>query len=309
MSQKTVTNIAISIRQKLLNRARERNQDFQLILTRYALERLLYRLSQSEHANEFILKGALLFLVWTEEPYRPTRDLDLLGFGESSTNRLTAVFRTLCNIKQDDGLIFEPESVSAEEIRGQQKYDGIRVTLAVNLEQARITLQIDVGFGDVVIPSPGRAEFPTILDMPPPSIRIYSKDSVIAEKYEAMVRLGIANSRMKDFCDVWMLSETSYFNGTTIAEAIRSTFARRKTDLPISEPIAFTTDFAEDTAKQLLWTAFVNRSRLIAPAGSLDSITTSIRAFLLPPTRNLLKGEPFDLDWAPGGPWKKGQQQ
>ena len=306
MSQKTLTNVAASISQKLLNRSRENKEDFQLVLTRYALERLLYRLSQSKYANEFILKGALLFLVWTDEPYRPTRNLDLLGFGESSTSQLTTVFRTLCNMKQDDGLVFEAETISAEEIRGQQEYDGIRVTLTVHLGQASIPLQIDVRFGDVVTPRPEQAEFPTILDMPPPSILTYSKDSVIAEKYEAIVRLGIANSRMKDFCDVWMLSETFSFNGATLVEAIESTFARRKTDLPMGEPVALTSDFARDMVKQTQWTAFVNRSRLSVSVGMLDSITTSIRAFLLPPTESLVKEVSFHLGWIPGEPWKKG---
>lgn len=209
-------------------------------------------------------------------------------------------------MKQDDGLAFEADSISAEEIRGQQEYDGIRVTLTVNLEQASIPLQIDVGFGDVVTPNPEQADFPTILDMPSPSLRTYSKDSVVAEKYESMVRLGIANSRMKDFCDVWMLSEVFSFNGTTLAKALQSTFTRRRTALPTGEPIALSKDFAEDAAKQAQWTAFVNRSRLSVSTGTLASITTCIRTFLLPPTESLVKGEPFHLDWMPCGPWKKG---
>ena len=142
--------------------------------------------------------------------------------------------------------------------------------------------------------------------MPSPFLRVYSKNSVVAEKYEAMVRLGIANSRMKDFCDVWMLSKTFGFRGATLAEAIKSTFAGRKTDLPTDEPIAFSKDFSEDAAKQAQWTAFVKRSRLSVSAGTLDGITTSIRAFLLPPTESLVKGKPFLFDWMPGGPWKKG---
>jgi len=152
MTRQAVRNISASIRQKLLDLSRERGEDFQFTLTRYTIERLLYRLSLSEHANDFILKGALMFLVWTDEPYRPTRDLDLLGFGTSSIERLISVFRSLCSIDQNDGIVFDADSVSAEEIREQQEYDGIRVSLSAKLEQASIVLQIDVGFGDVVMP-------------------------------------------------------------------------------------------------------------------------------------------------------------
>jgi predicted nucleotidyltransferase component of viral defense system len=307
MSQKTLTNVAASIRQKLLNRSRERKEDFQLVLTRYALERLLYRLSQSKYADEFVLKGALMFLVWTDEPYRPTRDLDLLGLGENSSSRLTTVFRALCNMKQNDGLVFKPESITAEEIRAQQEYEGIRLTLTVQLEQASIPLQIDIGYGDVVIPTPEQIEFPAILDMPSPSLRAYSKDSVVAEKYESMVRLGIANSRMKDFCDVWMLGRTFDFKGTTLANAIQSTFTRRRTPLPVDDPIALSKDFSEDAMKQTQWKAFFNRSQLSLPAITLDTVTQAIRLFVLPPTQSLVKRGTFDLHWGPGGPWSIGR--
>lgn len=303
MSQETLTNVAASVRQKLLNRSREQKEDFQLVLTRYALERLLYRLSQSKHVDEFVLKGAFMFLIWTDAPYRPTRDVDLLGFGNSSAEQLISVFKTICDANKDDGLIFETESLSAEEIREQQEYNGIRLTLVACLEQAEIPLQIDVGFGDVVIPTPQHVNFPTILDMPPPSLRVYSKESVISEKYEAMVRLGIANSRMKDFYDIWVLSENFDFEGLMLAKAIKATFSTRQTALPENTPVAFSGDFSGNPAKQAQWKAFTSRSMLKIQTDTLESIIANICSFLVPPTEALLKKKPFALNWSAGKGW------
>lgn len=303
MSQKTLTNVATSVRQKLLNRSREQKEDFQLVLTRYALERLLYRLSQSKHVDEFVLKGAFLFLIWIDAPYRPTRDVDLLGFGDSSAEHLIAVFKTICDANENDGLIFETESLSAEEIREQQEYNGIRLTLVARLEQAEIPLQIDVGFGDIVTPTSKRVDFPTILDMPPPSLRAYSKESVISEKYEAMVRLGIANSRMKDFYDIWVLSKNFDFEGLVLAEAIRATFSTRKTALSKDTPIAFSEEFFDNPAKQAQWKAFVSRSRLKIQTDTFENIIADIYSFLAPPTEALLKKELFTFNWSAEKGW------
>ena len=305
MIQETLTNVAASVRQKLLNRSREQKEDFQLVLTRYALERLLYRLSKSKHVDEFVLKGAFMFLIWTDAPYRPTRDVDLLGFGNSSAERLIGVFKTICDTNKDDGLIFETESLSAEEIREQQEYNGIRLTLVARLEQAEIPLQIDVGFGDVVTPTPKYVDFPTILDMPPPSLRVYSKESVISEKYEAMVRLGIANSRMKDFYDIWVLSKDFDFEGLMLAKAIKATFSTRQTALPKNTPVAFSGDFSGNPTKQAQWKAFTSRSRLKIQTDTLESIIANIYSFLVPPTEALLKKEPFTLNWSAGKGWTK----
>ena len=305
MSQETLTNVAASVRQKLLNRSREQKEDFQLVLTRYALERLLYRLSQSKHVDAFVLKGAFMFLIWTDAPYRPTRDVDLLGFGDSSAEQLIAVFKTICEANENDGLIFETASLSAEEIREQQEYNGIRLTLMARLEQAEIPLQIDVGFGDVVIPTPKHVDFPTILDMPPPYLRVYSKESVISEKYEAMVRLGIANSRMKDFYDIWVLSKAFDFEGLVLAKAIEATFSTRKTALPENIPVAFSGDFSGSPAKQAQWKAFTSRSRLKIRTDTLESIIANIYSFLTPPTEALLKKESFTLNWSAGKGWTK----
>jgi predicted nucleotidyltransferase component of viral defense system len=308
MTQERPQNVAASVRQKLLNRARELREDFQLVLTRYALERLLFRLSQSEHANNFVLKGAFLFLIWTAQPYRPTRDLDLLGFGESSTEILTAIFKQLCRNNHDDGLIFVADSISAEEIRDDSEYDGVRVTLITRLGEAEIPLQIDIGFGDVVVPQPTQGSFPTILDMPAPQLLIYSRESVVAEKYEAMVRLGIANSRMKDFYDVWILTREFDFEGVTICNAIQKTFEKRRAALPESTPLALSREFSQDTSKRNQWQAFSGRIRLRIPADDLESVVHEIHSFLIPPTKALVQGKQFKLHWPAGGPWQKSKK-
>jgi hypothetical protein len=308
MTRERPQNIAASVRQKLLNRARQQKEDFQLMLTRYGLERLLFRLSESQHADSFVLKGAFMFFIWTDLPYRPTRDLDLLSFGESSAARLIAIFKELCSIRQDDGLIFMMDSVSAEEIRDEFEYGGVRVTLVSRLAEAEIPLQIDIGFGDTVTPRPKYEKFPTILDMPAPRLRTYSRESVIAEKYEAMVRLGIANSRMKDFYDVWILQKEFDFEGATVCKAIQATFKRRKTLLPKSTPFALSSEFAQDTVKQTQWKAFTNRSRLRIQAGDLESVIGQIHSFMLPPTEALVQDERFNLLWPAGGPWRKDKE-
>lgn len=305
MSKKTPQNISASIRQKLLNRARQRQEDFQLALTQYALERLLFRLGQSKHAKHFVFKGAFTFLIWKDQPYWSTRDLDLLAFGESSMERIVMVFKDLCRSNQEDGLIFIADSVSAEEIREEQEYDGIRVTLTVRLEQAELPLQIDIGFGDVITPKPEMNLFPTLLDMPAPCILTYTKESVVAEKYETMVRFGIANSRMKDFYDVWVLAKEFDFSGHLLSSAIRATFDRRKTPLPKHEPFALSHDFAHDKAKQNQWKAFSSRTRLSIKPESLDDAIGLIRIFLLPPTESLAHDNKFTSAWKAGGPWSK----
>jgi len=305
MSRERPQDIAASIRRKLLNRARDRKEDFQLLLTRYAIERLLYRLSKSQYAESFVLKGAFMFLIWTSEVYRPTRDLDLLGFGDSSIARIVAIFKELCEIRQNDGLVFVPNSVSAAEIREGHEYEGVRVTMESHLGEARIPLQIDIGFGDVVIPQAIFESFPTILDMPAPRLRTYSRDSLVAEKYEAMVRLGIANSRMKDFYDIWILLREFHFEGTTFCNAIQTTFESRKTPLPETIPLALTSEFSKDPAKRGQWRAFSSRARLRIVADDLESVIGQISSFLFPPTEALVKGKQLKAFWPAGGPWRE----
>jgi len=304
MKRQRIQNRAASVRQKLLNRTRERDEDFQLVLTQYALERFLFRLGKSKYANDFVLKGAFLYLIWVDQPYRPTRDIDLLGFVENSSERLITVFKDLCGMDEDDGLVFESHSLSAEEIREDLEYNGLRITLMAKLEVAKIPLQIDIGFGDVVTPGPKYENVPTILDMPAPRIRIYSKESVISEKYEAMVRLGIANSRMKDFYDVWILAKEFGFHGQSIARAMRATFRRRRTVLPKYIPAALSPDFHQDPVKQGQWRAFLARSRLRIPPSDFEDVIDLIDSFLMAPTEALNHGKQFKSVWPAGGPWE-----
>ena len=213
MSPERPWNLAASVRQRLLNRARERSEDFNHLLTRYANERLLFRLAESAHRDEFVLKGATLFELWHDAVYRATRDVDLLGFGEPAVERVQAVFRELCAVDvEPDGLRFLEGSVRAERIRDAQEYGGVRVRLTADLDGARIALQVDIGFGDIVTPGVVEAEFPTLLDFPAPRLRTYPRETVVAEKFEAVVRLGIANTRMKDFYDLWAMATTFAFD-------------------------------------------------------------------------------------------------
>ena len=244
-------NLAASVRARLLNRARETRQDFNLILTRYALERLLYRLSISPHADQFLLKGALLFDLWFDIPHRPTRDADFLGLGSAELPVLEAIFKNVCMVDADDGVTFRPDKVHAVEIRKEANYAGVRITLLGLVDGARCSIQVDIGFGDAVTPGPEEARYPVMLpEVEAPKLRVYPRYTVVAEKLEALASLGIANSRMKDFFDLWILSRYTEFDGDTLRRAIRATFDRRKTELPPRVPFGLTDDFARDTQKQ-----------------------------------------------------------
>ena len=203
MSRETLKNLAALVNARLLAQARRSGQEFQLLLMRYGLERLMYRLSKSGYRDGFVMKGAMMFVVWAGEPYRATKDLDLLALQSAPRTRLREIFRELCGIQVvEDGLTFDPDSVEAEDIREDQAYQGVRVRLLARLGMARIPLQVDIGFGDALTPKPTKAEFPALLEFPAPRLAMYRRETSIAEKLEAMVKLGILNSRMKDFYDV-----------------------------------------------------------------------------------------------------------
>lgn len=304
MTQRQRRDVATSVRDRLLNLARERGEDFQLILTRYAVERILYRLSVSKYRDQFLLKGAMLFLVWTGQIYRPTRDLDLLGHGVSDVANLEAIFREICKVSvENDGLEFLGDTIRGERIREEEEYEGVRLGLTAWLAQAQIPLQVDIAFEDVVEPQPEDAVFPTLLSLPAPRVRIYPREAVIAEKFQIMVALGIANSRMKDFSDVWTLAQTHQFEGPKLKNAIAATFARRKTPLPAVPPLALTAEFSEDRAKQTQWEAFARRGRIEAGKYTLRDVIRLLCDFLMPPTVAAATGEPFDMRWLAGGPW------
>jgi len=292
---------AASIRQRLLNIARDQKIEFQLILTRFALERFLYRLSQSKYSDDFVLKGALLFQVWGGAIQRPTRDLDLLSFGEPDIAYFTKTIKEICaQDLSNDGVLFQADSVLLERIKEEDEYQGLRATLIATLDTARIPLQIDIGFGDAIIPTPLKIDYPTLLDLPNPKLRAYSKETVIAEKFHAMVHRGIANSRMKDFYDVWVLATTYTFEAKTLRDAIQSTFNRRDTPLAVDAPLALTREFAGDATKRTQWTAFVRKGKLLANESlALDQIVPIIEKFIMPAltTEEALAWDPKTLEW------------
>lgn len=300
----TVRNLAASVRAKLLNRARDSKQDFNLVLTRFALERLLYRISISSHHNAFLLKGALLFDLWFDIPHRPTRDADFLCFGSAELPHLQSVFKEICEIAVDDGILFQRDTVSAAEIRKDSNYGGVRVTLVGILDGARCHVQVDIGFGDAVTPSPESVKYPVILsDFEAPKLRVYPRYTVVAEKFHALATLGIANSRMKDYFDLWVLSEQMEFDGKTLKQAIAATFERRKTPIPEQKPFGLTEAFTEDAQKQTQWRAFMRKNNLTAD--SLPDIAQALTVFLMPATKCAYTNTDFFSQWNPGGPWKE----
>lgn len=277
----TLINIGASVRDRLLAKARAEKHDFNLLLTRYTLERILYRLSISQQRDQFLLKGALLFDLWFDVPHRPTRDADLLGFGSAEIPLLEETFREICRIDVRDGMVFLPDTVKGAEIRKEANYAGVRITLMGMLDSARCPVQIDVGYGDAVVPGPDDVRYPTLLtDMPEPQLRAYPRYTVVAEKLEALASLGMLNSRLKDYFDLWILAKQSHFEGPLLTQAVAATFQRRGTDIPEGVPMGLSDEFIEDDQKQKQWQAFLRKNRLVAMP--LASIVNDLRGFLLP---------------------------
>jgi predicted nucleotidyltransferase component of viral defense system len=304
MSKKRTSNIVASVRQRLLNIINETGDDPNMVWSHYATERLLYRLSVSAYAGDFMLKGALLFMVWTGRLHRPTVDIDLLGHGKASSERLVDVFRKLCRVNvEPDGLVFDPDTVNAEPIREDQEYQGHRVRLVSFLGRARIPIQVDIGFGDVVTPRARKINYPTLLDFPAPRIRACPRETVVAEKLQAIVMLGIANSRMKDFYDLHVLAHSFAFSGPTLTRAIKATFKRRKTEIPSETPMALTEEFGRHGAKVTQWNAFLHKSGIEHGFPGLSSVLSHLRKFLLPPLKGASGKGSIPLRWAKGGPW------
>ena len=272
----TIKNIGASVRTRINNKAKEDKVNTLFLLTRYALERMLYRLSVSEHRDSFLLKGALLFDLWYDVPLRPTRDIDLLGFGMAEIPHLLKVFEDLCAIEVEDGINFEATSIKAEEIRKEANYSGTRVTLIGTIDGAKCTVQIDVGYGDAVTPAPEIATYPVMLkDMPAPELRVYPQYTVIAEKFEAIVSLGMANSRMKDYFDLWVLLRNATLDSAILEQAVQATFTRRGTALQTDTPVGLSDQFSLDKSRVDLWDAFVGRNKL--KAESLPDTVTYLR--------------------------------
>lgn len=274
--------LAASIQARLLNRAKSRGEDFNLILTRYALERFLYRLSLVPAREAYWLKGAMLFDLWFDVPHRPTRDADFLGFGLMDIEVLGNTIREICSIEVDDGMVFDPDSIAIEEIREDARYGGLRVRLLGKLGNTRCTVQLDVGYGDAVTPGPEEAVYPTLLDdQPPPRLRVYPRAAVVAEKLEAIVNLGMANSRMKDFFDLRALAREGALDARQLGAAITATFQRRGTAVPVETPLGLSDEFARDAVKRTQWQAFLGKNRLDAP--TLEEVIDEVRRFLAEP--------------------------
>jgi len=292
-------NSAESIRARLLDVAKNRREDFQLILAQYAIERFLYRLGQSAFQDQFVLKGAMLFVLWDGRLHRPTRDLDLLGYGSPDLERLSGIFREISAIASDDGLLFDTTDLRVETIKEDADYEGVRILFLARLAGARIPVQIDVGFGDAVLSTP--ATFPVLLPLEPPRIQVYQRETAIAEKFQAMVVLDIRNSRMKDFFDVWVLSRTWTFTSEPLRAAIVSTFERRSTPLPTDMPFALTDGFLLDEQKTAQWMGFLKRLRVQDETPDLQTMGGELREFLAP----AVASEPTSVHtWPPGGPWR-----
>ncbi len=254
---KEIKNMGASVRTRLLNVSKERGQDYQLVLTRYANERLLYRLAESVHADRFVLKDAVLLMTWFGEPFRGTRDVDLLGNGDPDPAVVLDVFQDILAREGDDGVRFDAKGAEIGRIREETEYGGLRIKTTADVVGARVPIRIDVGFGDATEPQPEELTLPGLLDMPPAKLRGYARETVIAEKFQAMVALGLTNARIKDYYDVWLLSQLFEFDEGQLARAIAATFERRGTDVPSGTPDGLTPAFGEDEAKQRQWEAFI----------------------------------------------------
>lgn len=302
MTREKGKNTAASIRARLLALAQSKGEDYQRVLGRYAVERFLYRLGRSPYRDKFALKGATLFTLWTGHTHRPTKDLDLLGRGSSSAiEEVEMTIRAVCEIQDDDGIVFDSESVEGARIKEDDEYDGVRIKLLAELAGARIPMQIDIGFGDAVYPEPELASFPVLLPMGAPFIRAYPREATIAEKFHAMVVLDIRNSRMKDLYDLWLIANTWTFDMAPLRNAILASFERRKSTIPTGVPFALTAAFLNDPQKMQQWRAFVSRLNLGASAPSLEAVGAVLRAFLLPCIEQTDKGK---QRWTPGGKWE-----
>ena len=297
-------NVAASVRQRLHNLAKERGRPFQEVLQYFAIERFLYRLSQTALRERFLLKGALLLSAWKAPETRSTMDIDLLGHGEDPAANLEAIVRELClhQVDPPDGMVFDPESVAREEITVESEYVGVRVTFRAHLGTARIPMQIDLGIGDAVIDPETEVELPTLLDFPPARLRGYSRESAIAEKLHAMFVHGRLNSRMKDYFDILLLSRHFAFDGRSLAQAIQATFRRRDTELQ-ADPIGLSLEFARQPEKPTQWKAFLRKINAASTSPRLEDALTAAQDFLLPVLDGLVRNGEFHGQWPSGGPW------
>ena len=295
-------DIGASVRQRLLNRARSEARPFQELLQYFAMERFLYRLARSPFADRFVLKGALLLTAWKAPISRPTMDIDLAGRTDNGMEHIRSIVAELCQIDTEaDGLEFDSDSIEVQRIKEDAEYEGARVRFSATLAKARIPMQIDIGFGDVIVPLPTEVEYPAMLEFPPPVLRAYPKETVVAEKLEALTTLGMLNSRVKDYYDLALLARLYQFEGALLVQAIGATFHNRGTTVEV-DPVGLTEAFSSDLARAVQWRAFVRRSRLgLEP--ELETIVQQVRLFASLPLAAVAEKQPFVLKWEPGGPW------
>ncbi|HAW57441.1 MAG TPA: nucleotidyl transferase AbiEii/AbiGii toxin family protein [Bacteroidales bacterium] len=303
--KKDITNIQASVRARLKNKAKETNRSFSEVLQYYGMERFLYRFGRSKYADKFILKGALLFTVWQIPQRRTTLDIDFLARYDNQVASIEAVIRDVCDVSvEPDGLIFEAKTIQGRKIKEDADYEGVRVKFKGFLERAHIPMQIDVGFGDVVYPKTKVIDYPVILDFPRPQLKGYPAESVISEKFEAMIKLGLLNSRMKDFYDIWLMIRQFNFNGLDFVEALKRTFEHRKTDLPVGEPLFAEEIYDEKSDRQTLWKAFLRKGNIKHAPETLAITAKGIEDFLIEPLGALNEGTKFRKEWKAPGPWK-----
>ncbi len=296
-------DLGASVRQRLLNQARSEGRPFQELLQYFAMERFLYRLAQSRFADRFILKGALLLTAWEAPVSRPTIDIDLAARTNNNLNHIRAFMVELCRVETpQDGITFQAESVKVSRIAEDADYEGVRVRFHATLARARVPMQIDIAFGDVIVPEPTQVSYPTLLEFPAPVLLAYSKETVIAEKLEALTVLGLLNSRMKDYYDLALLARLYMFEGHRVVDAILATFRHRKTSIE-TEPVGLSKAFYSDSAKAVQWRAFLRRSRFPEEPGGFQALVSEVRDFAAAPLLAAAIEKPFNSRWRPGGPW------
>jgi len=296
-------DLGASVRQRLLNQARSQGRPFQELLQYFAMERFLYRLTKSPFADRFVLKGALLLTAWRAPVARPTMDIDLAGKTNNELEDIRWLVGEVCEFATEpDGIDFTAASIEVQRIKEDAEYDGVRVRFSGTLAKARIPMQIDIGFGDVIVPGPIEIEYPAMLEFPPPVLMAYPKETVVAEKLEALTVLGLLNSRIKDYYDLALLARLYPFDGDVLAEAIGSTFRHRGTAIDAT-PVGLTEAFSADPARAVQWRAFVRRSRFESESG-LDEMVAQVRRFASAPLTAAAREDAFHLKWRAGGPWE-----
>ena len=303
--KKDIANLQASVRARLQNKAKETNRPFAEVLQYYGMERFLYRFSKSEYANKFILKGALLFTVWQIPERRTTLDIDFLAQFDNQAENIETAVKNVCELAvESDGLIFDVKTVQGRKIKEDADYEGVRVKFIGFLDRSRIPMQIDVGFGDIVYPQVKVIDYPVILDFPRPHLKGYPAESVISEKLEAIIKLGLLNSRMKDFYDIWLLMRQFNFSGSNLVEALKRTFNHRKTTLPAEKPLFAEEIYDEKSDRQTLWKAYLKKGDINHAPDRLAAIAKEIEEFLVEPLGALNKGSEFSKEWKASGRWK-----